>query len=365
MALQEIQVTHVRNLAQVRLRDLGRVNVFYGHNGSGKTSILEAIHLLGLARSFRTSNIRSVISHDRADCTVYAEVEGRGPMSVRRLGVKRDRTGGIELRLDRELQSSRAELAAVLPLQIVHSESFMLISGSPRIRRQFIDWGVFHVEQSYAETWQRFQKALKQRNHLLRHGRIDQLDFWDEELARCGSLIHEARQAYLVELSPVFQQSLSAMDAGHELPELVYRAGWDTTHALGEALGSSRASDVKQGFTQPGPQRADVRFVISGKQASEVLSRGQQKLVLMALKLAQALVLARDKRMHCAFLIDDLPAEFDARRQAAVIEQLGAMQAQVFLTSIEREDIPLECIAHSGRSAAMFHVEHGRLSRTH
>ena len=163
MSLSRVSVTAVRNLHPVTISPSPRINILYGANGSGKTSMLEAVHLLGLARSFRSTRLLPVIQHEQAACTVFGVVdEAEG--GLRNLGVSRERNGEFTIRIDGQNARSAAQLAEIMPLQLINPDSFRLLEGAPKIRRQFLDWGVFHVEPRFMGTWQRLQKALKQRN---------------------------------------------------------------------------------------------------------------------------------------------------------------------------------------------------------
>ena len=181
--LSRLQINQVRNLKSVRLEDLQRTNVFFGHNGSGKTSVLEAIHLLGMARSFRGS-IKSLVTHGEDHCTVFgALVPGNTT-----LGVQRGVSGEVKIKVAGSAVRTVAELVEYLPLQTINADSFQLLMGAPGSRRQFLDWGVFHVEHRFFEQWQRFQRGIKQRNKLLRRVKManEELSVWTRELAQSG-----------------------------------------------------------------------------------------------------------------------------------------------------------------------------------
>ncbi len=363
MALTRLDVRGVRNLGEQSLRDLGPVNIFHGDNGSGKTSLLESIHLLGLARSFRTAQIKSVITHGEPSCTVYGEVDS-DQGGTRSLGVTRQRDGSLEAKIAGEAVNARAELAAALPLQLIHADSFGILTGGPVERRQFLDWGVFHVEHQFLTSWQQFQKAIKQRNSLLRRGKIDPnvIAPWDLQLASAGERIDRARTAYLATLQPVFLSFLTQLSPRLEQVELRYRRGWERNKPLLEALQASLSADQRQGFTHVGPQRADIRIAHAGKLAADSLSRGQIKLVVCALKLAQGEVLRQSGQAPCVYLVDDLAAELDIEHCQQVVSMLEGLGVQQFVTCIQKKDVAAIWQGAEAKTT-MFHVEHGQMHR--
>jgi DNA replication and repair protein RecF len=360
MGLARVNIENVRNLRNVELRGLRRINVFYGDNGSGKTSVLESVFLLGMARSFRGARIASVITQQEEGLTVFGDLVSSAGRSVA-LGVSRDRQGDVQIRLAGENVKSVAALAEQLPLQIINSQSFELLIGGPGDRRQFLDWGVFHVEHRFNGYWQRFQRCIKQRNSLLRRGKISASDLapWNKEFSEAGELVDSCRRRYFEELYPVFRSLMARLSPDLAAIELRYRSGWDKDKSLQEALESSETSDHEQGFTHVGPQRADIKVIFNGLPAGDTLSRGQQKLTVCALKLAQGRLLTSRNNHACIYLVDDLPAELDSFHAGSVAEVLEELQTQVFITCVERDDM-LKVWPEAGRGdLAMFHVEHG------
>ena len=362
MSLKRFTVTAVRNLHPVTLSPSPRINIISGDNGSGKTSLLEAIHLLGLARSFRSSRLLPVIQHELDECTVFGQVAlAQGGLSS--LGISRNRLGELHIRIDGENVRSAAQLAETLPLQLINPDSFRLLEGVPKIRRQFLDWGVFHVEPRFLPAWQRLQKALRQRNSWLRRGTLDGAAqaAWDRELCLASEEIDAYRRSYIQALKPEFEQTLSEL---LDLPGLTlsYYRGWDKERELSEVLGATLSRDQQLGHTQAGPQRADLRLRMGAYNAVDMLSRGQQKLVVCALKIAQGHLVNQTKRGQCLYLVDDLPSELDEQHRLALCRLLEDLHCQVFITCVDHE--LLRQGWRTDTPVAMFHVEHGQITQT-
>ncbi len=361
MELSKLQINDVRNLEQVKLQGLGKVNLFFGANGAGKTSILEAIHLLGMARSFRGNSVKPLIAHNKSQCTVYGSISS-GSTGNLSLGVQRGVSGDVQIKIAGKPVRSAAQLVEYLPLQTINADSFDLLTGTPRARRQYLDWGVFHVEHRFFNQWQRFQRCIKQRNNLLRHGKMSdsELDVWTRDLASSGDAINGYREEYFSKLVPQFNSIMEVLAPELEGLELRFRQGWDKSLDYAGALAASMVTDKDQGYTHVGPQRADIRVIINGRVAAEVLSRGQQKLVVCALKLAQGQLMAALGRGECTYLVDDLTAELDKAHSELVCRWLSSMDVQVFLTSIEQSDV---CsVWPKEDNLQVFHVEHGSIS---
>ncbi|WP_422136075.1 DNA replication/repair protein RecF [Endozoicomonas sp. ALD040] len=341
MTIHKLMIKDVRNLASATFSPSPDINILYGLNGSGKTSILESIHLLGLARSFRSARLKPVIRHKKGKCTVFAQIQSNNDRLIP-VGVSRDmEEENFQIRVAGETLKSTSELARLLPLQIINPDTFKLLEGSPKQRRQFVDWGVFHVKHhEFLPLWKRTQKVLKQRNSLLRHGKItgssysSQLSVWDEELVKAAEAVDQLRQQYFDQLTPVFQDVLNQLTSLGDIKISYYR-GWDRERRLAEVLKENTVRDFQTGYTQSGPQRADIRVRLEGSNAVDILSRGQLKLVVCALKLAQGYLFSKMTRSQCVFLVDDLPSELDAPHRKAMCKILQNMQSQVFITCVE------------------------------
>ena len=361
MYLQKLDVHGLRNLRQIQLSLSPGANLLYGSNGSGKTSVLEALYLLGRGRSFRTRTLSPVINQDGDNCTVFGLLQKEGKEIP--LGVSRSRQGNFLFKVDGEPVTSASSLAEAMPLLILNSDSFHLLDGGPQFRRQFIDWGVFHVEHNYRNTWQRFRRALKQRNSLLRRDRIDEvlLGVWDAEFVSLAEQINHYREQYLADLIPRISEVLAELSPLEGI-EFKHYAGWDNTKNLTDVLLADRQRDIQGKTTHHGPHRADLRVRLNKQPANDLLSRGQIKILVTAMQVAQGYLYHEKTGCQCLYLLDDLPSELDIEHRRKVGELLYRLGAQVFITGVVREDLRASW-PEDDKNIRMFHVEHGRIAQ--
>ncbi|MDP1931749.1 MAG: DNA replication/repair protein RecF [Gammaproteobacteria bacterium] len=357
-AISRLDVLRLRNLSEVHIAPAESINILFGDNGSGKTSLLEAIHLLGLGRSFRSQKLEPLIQDGLEDCVVFGELQDGVSIGLS----KTRKQGGHVLKLLGERQRSWVDAARHLPVQILNSESFSLLEGSPKVRRRFLDWGVFHVEHEFVNNWRKAAKCIAHRNLLLKERSLDrkQLQAWDVELVRLARQLDESRRSYFTLFHPLFQETLRKLI---ELPNLTisYSRGWDDSKSLEEVFSESLARDIKYGVTQNGPHRADLIVRVGRLGAEEVLSRGQQKLLVSAMKVAQGHLLSQVNGVRGVYLVDDLPSELDFANRRRVCELLVGLECQVFLTCVDQAE--LENCWSSALLPRKFHVEHGKISQ--
>lgn len=356
MTLIRLDVQSLRNLRDVSIEPGPGFNLITGANGSGKTSLLESLHLLGLGRSFRTTRAQRLIMDDMASCVVHARLQDDTS-----LGVRKSRTEDSLARINGETVPL-ASLAHALPLQLIDPLSLDMLAGPSQPRRQLLDWGVFHVEPAFMSVWQRAQRALQQRNSLLKSARISdqELSVWEQELAQSAELITAQRAAFFARWQPVL---LAAM--GRLLPDVSITAswqpGWDVDQPLQVLLRDSRARDIERGFTHQGPHRADIRLRVGGMNAEERLSRGQLKMAVCAIKMS-LLDLMSGMGMKPLLLVDDLAAELDVPARRRLCQWMQESGSQVWMTAIEPDALPLRDWGCD--PVSRFHVEHGHLEMT-
>jgi len=356
MILTRLHVHHLRNLDANYLSFHEAFNFIIGRNGSGKTSLLEAVNFLFLGRSFRSHFAQSVIQAKRNSLTCFGEL--RTLYQQFSIGVEKSREGALICKKSgKEVRIS--ELAALLPLQVLTPDTFKILLSGSEERRKWLDWGVFHVKPCCARDFQRYQRLLKQRNALLKSNTIkpDHLRSWDIELAEVGSRIAELRSLYFESFKPFLVKLLIEF-----LPDIdiccQYQAGWSQEYSLQEALERSYPEDRKAGHTKVGPHRAEIAIRCGEYLASQVLSRGQLKLFVCALLIAQTQHLANDTSKRSLYLLDDLASELDEQNRMRILQKLADDKHQVVITSADKESWQL---AYQKFSHTMFHVEHGQI----
>jgi DNA replication and repair protein RecF len=352
MTLARLDVHCVRNITQARLDLNQRFNVFFGPNGSGKTSLLESIYLLGSGHSFRSRETLALVSYDAPNLTVFAEMQAGDSISIQKA-----KTGTI-VRLNQQACQRSSDLARHLPCQIFYQDIFEIMDAGPAVRRSLLDWGLFHVEPDYHTVWKDYRRVLKHRNVLLRE-RASQsmLEPWNEQLVNLSYVLDEFRSEYFEAWSKAFEHilpTLTPLSCG-----LAYDKGWDkknTGLGLDEILVQQFEMDLQRQYTHSGAHQADILFKTAGQKAKQTLSRGQQKIILIALKLAQAKLLPGT----CTYLFDDITTELDLAHAHRFFEALEGIKGQFFFTSIEsalfREKLQVE-------STTFFGLEAGIVSR--
>ncbi len=309
MSLTRLLIRDFRNIENADLALSPGFNFLVGANGSGKTSVLEAIYTLGHGRAFRSLQIGRVIRHEQESFVLHGRLQGEERETA--IGLTKDKLGDSKVRIDGTDGHKVAELAHLMPMQLITPEGFTLLNGGPKYRRAFLDWGCFHNEVGFFTAWSNLKRLLKQRNAALRQvSRYEQLRPWDKE----------------------------------------------TDYA--EVLERSFERDRMLTYTAHGPHKADFRIRADGAPVEDTLSRGQLKLLMCALRLAQGEFLTRESGRRCLYLIDDFASELDDARRGLLASRLKATQSQVFVSAISAEHV----LDMSDKNSKMFTVEKGKIT---
>lgn len=356
MSLYRLGLRNLRGFSSVEIEPSQSLNLLLGSNAAGKTTVLEAIHLLSTARSFRSAHLSDLVRYGEPMFQVTAAVSSSSGRAVH-LGIEKSRSG-LMLKAAGQKLSRVSELAAWLPSQVIHPDSHFLVNGGPKQRRRFLDWGLFHVEQSFFPAWQRYDKALKQRNATLKLRGTQGLErAWDPELSAMAGKIHQLRNDYLSEYRnglPFFAGGL----VGEHAFQVDYEPGWDVARPLADVLSETLSRDRQKGFTCSGPHRADLIFRLNGRRIQHYVSRGQEKMLVAALILAQVELFIKRTGRRCVVLLDDFAAELDSAHQQRLLELLRPMEVQLFLTMVTQGNLKLD----QWPDMKTFHVEHGAIT---
>lgn len=360
MQLTELQGKNLRCFSEFSLTPGSGVNLLLGKNGAGKTSILEAIHILGYGRSFRGRIRDGLIKQGQNPLQITVRWQNPGGQA-QQAGFQHNGSDWTA-RMDGRDVDNISQFCEHFPVISFEPGSHELISGAAEYRRRFADWALFHVEPEFTQQWRRFHRALKQRNALLkRQPKSSDLAPWDIEYADAGEALTGYRRRYLDRLEPVLREV-----SAHFVPEcgelsLSFQSGWrDNQIGLLDALRLNQERDVQSGFCSIGPHRADWTLSLGGRLQQEHFSRGQAKLLALAALLAQAQLFVEQKGFWPILCFDDMASELDLGHCASVLDLLNSSPAQIWITGTEISSL------YSDHFTAFktFHVEQGTLVNT-
>lgn len=401
--INHLQISHLRNLSHVHL-PLTQCNLFIGANGSGKTSILESLFLLSRGKSFRTYQPKRYITHQHSHCTIFARLEDGS-----RLGIAKYSDASTVLKFNGQNLTAQSQLTARLPTSLIDPASMDILEQGSNLRRQLLDWLAFHVEPDFYPQWLLHQRLLKQRNSLLKQlHRINdhnyqQLQAWDKALAEHAYRIHQYRQQVFTAWQPSFKKMLALLLPEYaQQIELSYQAGFDIDIPLQQTLYERLKSDIKLGYTRVGSHRADIQVswresdmdwqadwdmddsdnngdfeqlnahhFTSGYKtsATNVLSRGEKKLLITSLKLSQLPLLPVNQPFTGSdiltnkpiILLDDITSELDKKATEILLATLAKIPCQLFITSLTQEITPI--IQEYWQNFSLFHVKQGEVKK--
>ncbi|MCD6039243.1 MAG: recF [Gammaproteobacteria bacterium] len=360
MGLSLLAISEFRNLVSINLQPVtDGFNFIYGKNGSGKTSLLEAIYYLSLGRSFRSTHTDCIVRHSASKLSIFGRIITLPPQYAT-LGLERHLDGKTKFKINGEEASSITELASLIPVQLIDSSCHNLLDSGPLFRRKYLDFGLFYQTNDFLRIWRRYERALKQRNAALR-SQVPRKDLiiWTHELINSATQLDQLRFDYVKSIVPLLIKTAAELLPIFDL-KITYQRGWELSRSYDEALLRTIDKDYQLGYTQIGPHKADLKILINDIPAKDILSRGQQKLFVCAMILARGTLLQSYENKTPIYLVDDLPSELDIASRSSLISLLSKQKAQVFVTATEKKawsDFFIDGIPRK-----MFHVEHGYIS---
>jgi DNA replication and repair protein RecF len=348
--LTRIDIENFRCIRSAQLELDRRATGIVGENGSGKTSLLESIYFLAHGRSFRANQREKLLPPDADFMRVVGRIQTtRGELVA---GVEYGQQG-TRASLAGQGISGIAEIAEILPVQVIDPGVHRLIEEGSARRRRLLDWGVFHVKHEFLSVWRRYQRALQQRNAVLRvNGDDQQLAAWERELGPAGHRVDTLRSEYAAQLLPYFVEVADSL-LGTQGARFTYRRGWAAEQDLSAQLIESRSRDQRLRTTTVGAHRADVSFFFEGAPARDRVSRGQQKLLAAAFILGQLSFQAAQGAPPACLMLDDPAAELDVDNLGKLLAAVARIPAQLIITSVH--DSGLEGV----KLGRKFHVKQG------
>ena len=350
MSLRQLSLNNFRNIHPTTLDFHPEFNLITGLNASGKTNLLEALHIVCQGQSFKTKKIDQCIHYDHKDFLIFSR------FNRYKAGFSRTKNQSV-IKIDGKVIKRLSELASYTPIRVINNESFYLVNGQPGLKRDYIDWCLFHVEHNYQKIKSEYSHALKQRNTILRTKKnINQIIYWDKYLIEHGMNIYQLRNEYLITIQNILTNELSLLTKDLCL-SFSYLPGWDVNKTLDSIFKDQQSRDLYLGYTRYGIHRDDIEILSNGYSAKDNLSRGQQKRVAIALIIAQIFLLKLSTDKPLVLLVDDIASELDNNSLTLVFNLLKTLGIQLFVTNIS----DLDSTVLDVKEYKMFHVEHGMI----
>ena len=355
--IEELNAISIRNFDSFCIRPSAKLNFFYGPNASGKTTILESVYLLSRVKSFRSKRISNVIKNGEGKLQVFAK--GINQEKGFSIGLEKGR-GLTKIKFNREMVQTASELARHLPVYVLTPDHYVLFTGTPKERRHWLDWSMFHVEQNYLQVWKSYHRALRHRNALLKLERSldpSEITGWEELMAKEAKKLDSMRNRYVLGLNELLNSKHVPLVLSGSV-EIKYQNDTYDKGGLYKLLIDKRDEDIKRGYTSVGPHRSDIIFNFEDLNVAKYLSRGQTKLFGAALISSQIEIMKR-AGFESIVLVDDLDAELDEESSMKMLNLLLANNIQTFVSSLTKPD----WINPDNNEHSVFHVKHGKIQK--
>ena len=371
MILRRLSILNYKNIREASLELSPKINCFIGHNGVGKTNVLDAVYYLSFCRSASNPIDSQVIRHEEPFCVIEGEYEsdsqhpiGDSQQLLISCGMKR----GVKKHFKRNKKEYKrlSEHIGLIPLVVVSPSDTMLIEGSSEERRRLMDMVISQYDRSYIEALSRYNNAHQQRNTLLKQEDPAPdpmlLQIWEEQMAESGEVIYHKRNAFVQELIPLFQQFYNQISSGRETVGLNYTSHCQRGPLL-EVIQRDRHKDLAVGFSLHGVHRDDLEFTLDGHLMKREGSQGQNKTYAIALKLAQFDFLKRTASQTTPLLLlDDIFDKLDAERVEQIVRLVsGDAFGQIFITDTNRDHLD-QILKASALDYKIFYVDNGEIT---
>jgi len=349
--IEKLHILRFRNLDNQYLEPHININLFVGSNGQGKTNLIEALYYLGHNRSFKSKNIKDVIPLEKRFLQIDAVVD-----DVRVL-LKKSKNNNTIL-FNEQKVSSNSKLTHLMPTQIISPDRGFVVGGPPKLKRSYLDWGVFHVKPNILKSYKSYNKALKNINTLLTNNNTKQLDPWLAQIAKLSIEITSARAEYIQKLKQTSFAAPKELFKQDNKFNFLLKSGWtkDTNHldqdSVYKYLMNNRDSFAKIKHLNYGPHKATIDYYLNN-QNEQHLSRGEQKKLSVFFWLMQVLLLV-ELNIKPIVLIDDISSELDQEKIDSILYFLTKQEVQMFVTDIGNKALPVD-----KKRASIYQINNG------
>ena len=355
MPLTNISIKHLRCFDNINISLSPGINFFYGANGSGKTSMLEAVFIFSSGKSFKSSNLKSLIKYEKENFYLKGFDNKKGYI----VEVEKHKNKPISITLNNK-KTVTSKLIKQFPCTPIHNNTFSFASAPPDFRRKLLDRSIFIAEEEFSSTWFSYHRTLKQRNAQLKNNRISDIYAWNKKLADDGIILNDFRKQFFDKTMTEFTGLLKLLEPTtvfdfFNLISIKFFQGWSTNNSFLETLEVNKEKDLKRKTTTEGPHKSDITFLINDLDARQVLSRGEQKFFSILWSYAQHEVLKKYYQIEATLIIDDIRSELDERVFDLFVELLKHNKNQVIFSCIE--DCFSSKISNEFNEFKKFHVE--------
>ena len=367
MTLERLSILNYKNIREATLELSPKMNCFIGHNGAGKTNVLDAVYYLSFCRSASNPLDSQVICHEEPFCMIEGVYQAFGGETSQKLTISVGMKRGQKKHFKRDKKEYKrlSEHIGLIPLVMVAPSDTFLIEGGSEERRKLMDMVISQYDRSYIDYLSRYNNALQQRNTLLKIEDSEPdpmlLDLWEEQMAEAGEQLYQKRTAFVVELTPVFQEYYHHISEGREQVGLQYVSHCQRGPLL-EVIRRDRAKDRAVGYSLHGVHRDDLEFTLGDHPMKREGSQGQNKTYVIALKLAQFDFLKRTASQTTPLLLlDDIFDKLDADRVEKIVRLVsGDSFGQIFITDTNRDHLD-QILKTSSLDYKIFHVDNGEI----
>jgi DNA replication and repair protein RecF len=349
--ISNLKINNFRNIKFKEYEFTKNINIFYGDNGAGKTSILESIYFLSTAKSFRKSSSKSLINFESDSVTVYSKTLDK---TVNTFAVSKNKTGKWSGKINNSSIQKQSQLSPYLKVIAIDPEVYRLVDFGPQYRRSYLDWFVFHVEHNYLSLWKKTFKCIKHLNSLYKNKASNtEIEAWESSLIKFVHLLDKKREFHFNLIKPKILKLIHIIQTEINNVIIEYKKGWNDSLSFAEQLKSDKYRNLKYGQLQNGPHKMDIKISVNKFPAAQTLSRGQKKALSIIFYLSYIDSLIKKSKSKPIVCLDDLDAEIDQSKLKKIGVVLKDLNVQLFITTVD-----FNKIKNIFSDTDVFHVEH-------